>query len=265
MNNQALQYVRGIFLRNDVVYIDASTLMNFVELRRFLEKYGSIIRETGTVIIIPAAVRCEIARFLGSEDGDKEYKALKCMEVLYKYRDLFELEGGDLSDADYESVFADPYHLTTLILGGANLYQLLITNDAALSQDSYSMNNLKSCRGLHISVCIIDLNGELKKGKSDDSGFGHTFVIARRRRSAPANTDTLRVETLTADQKAELAPKQEAVGDNACSQSAAETRPSGIPVPVFVAGLIAAGIAGSEVQKHKSDIVSVYRRLVAAI
>ena len=82
MNNQALQYVRGIFLRNDVVYIDASTLMNFVELRRFLEKYGSIIRETGTVIIIPAVVRCEIARFLGSEDGDKEYKALKCMLTL---------------------------------------------------------------------------------------------------------------------------------------------------------------------------------------
>ena len=104
MNNQALQYVRGIFLRNDVVYIDASALMNFDELRRFLEKYGSIIRETGTVIIIPAAVRCEIASFLGSEDEDKDHKALECIDVLDKYRDLFELEGGDLSDVDYENV-----------------------------------------------------------------------------------------------------------------------------------------------------------------
>ena len=147
MNNQAIQYVRGIFLRNEVVYIDASALMNFDELSRFLEKYGTVIRETGTVIIIPAAVRCEIASFLGSEDEDKDYKALECMSVLAKYSDLFELEGGDLSDVDYEDVFADPYHLAALILGGTSIHQLLITNDVALSQDSYSMNHLKSCKG----------------------------------------------------------------------------------------------------------------------
>lgn len=45
----------------------------------------------------------------------------------------------------------------------------IITNDVALSEDSYSMNNLKSCRGLHISVCIIDPNGDLQKGKKDGS------------------------------------------------------------------------------------------------
>ena len=265
MNNQALQYVRGIFLRNDIVYIDASALMNFDELRRFLEKYGSIIRETGTVIIIPAAVRCEIASFLGSEDEDKDHKALECIDVLDKYRDLFELEGGDLSDVDYENVFADPCHLAALILGGASLHQLLITNDVALSQDSYSMNNLKSCRGLHISVCIIDLNGDLQKGKSDDRGCEHRDVIKGIQHSKPTKTDTVREESSNADHKADPIPEQESSEDNTCRQSVAETQPSGVPVPIFVVGLIAAGIVGSEVQKHKSDIVSAYRRIAAVI
>lgn len=265
MNNQAVQYVRGIFLRNDVVYIDASALMNIDELRRFLEKYGSIIRETGTVIIIPAAVRCEIASFLGSEDEDKVHKALECMDVLTKYSDLFELDGGDLSDVDYESVFADPYHLAALILGGTSRHQLLITNDVALSQDSYSMNNLKSCRGLHISVCIIDLNGDLQKGKSDDRGAEHRCVIRGIQRPNPAKTDTLSEEPSIGEQKTEPVLEQEPSGENACSQPAGETQAPGISVPMFVAGLIAAGIVGSEIQKHKSEIVSAYRRLAAVI
>ena len=264
MNTQAIQYVRGIFLRNEIIYIDASALMNFSELRRFLEKYGSVMRETGAVIIIPAAVRCEIASFLGSEDEDKDHKALRCMDVLAMYNDLFELEGGDLSDIDYESVFADPYHLATLILGGTGTHQLLITNDTALSQDSYSMNNLKSCRGLHISVCIIDRNGDLQKGKRDDRGSDQKFVTKRTPHSDPAMADVTREEP-AADQKTEEAQERDTGRDSADRQSTAEGQPSGVPVPIFVAGLIAAGIAGSEIQKHKTDIISVYRRLAAAI
>ena len=265
MNNQAIQYVRGIFLRNEVVYIDASALMNFDELSRFLEKYGTVIRETGTVIIIPAAVRCEIASFLGSEDEDKDYKALECMSVLAKYSDLFELEGGDLSDVDYEGVFADPYHLAALILGGTSIHQLLITNDVALSQDSYSMNHLKSCKGLHISVCIIDLNGDLQKGESDERGSEHRCVIKGIHRPDRAGTDTMREEPSAGDQTTASIPEQESSGENACNQSAVKAQTTGIPVPMFIVGLIAAGIAGSEIQKHKSEIVSVCRRLTAVI
>lgn len=264
MNTQAMQYVRGIFLRNEVVYIDASALLNFSELRRFLEKYGSVIRETGTVIIIPAAVRCEIARFLGSEDGDKDHKALKCMDVLARYSDLFELEGGDLSDLDYKNVFADPYHLATLILGGTGIHQLLITNDTDLSQDSYGMNNLKSCKGLQISVCIIDGNGDLQKGRHDERGSDQRRVIKIISCSCTTMTDTMG-EKPVADQKIELTQNRELGGDSLDRQPIVEGQSTGIPMPIFLAGLIAAGIAGSEIQKHKADIISLCRRLTAAI
>ena len=65
-------------LRNiDAVIADTSVVMNTEALEEFIERYEDILRESRTQIVLPASVRKEIARLLGSENPEKMNKALE--------------------------------------------------------------------------------------------------------------------------------------------------------------------------------------------
>lgn len=164
--------VRHIFRNIDVVIADTSVVMNTEALEEFIERYEDILWESGTRIVIPASVRKEIARLLGSENPEKMNKAQDCIDVLCRNRDLFVMDGGDLSQAELDTVHADPEIIAMMTIRRKRQRQLLLTNDRDLATDVYGLNSLQSCHGKPITVCYIDPAGYLKESDCMSEAVG---------------------------------------------------------------------------------------------
>lgn len=161
-----LEYVNSIIRSNDMIYIDTSSLMNVMELRKFLESYYQIFVDYNKRIIVTREVCLEIYRHLISKVETKQYKSQKVIEVLKQYKEIFIFEDENLNDTEAERAFADSELLSRITKEKIKHRQLLITNDKKLSVDVYNLNNLNSCLGAKISVCYISQDGLLHKGKT---------------------------------------------------------------------------------------------------
>ena len=84
-----LEYVNSIIRSNDMIYIDTSSLMNVMELRKFLESYYQIFVDYNKRIIVTREVCLEIYRHLISKVETKQYKSQKVIEVLKQYKEIF--------------------------------------------------------------------------------------------------------------------------------------------------------------------------------
>ena len=163
---------RHIFRNIDIAYADTSVVMNADSLEEFIRRYEDILRETRVLIVIPVSVRKEIARLLGSENPEKMNKAHDCIDVICRHCDLFEMEGGDLSQEDLDTVHADPEIIAMMTIRRKKQRQLLLTNDRGLAADVYGLNNLQSCCGKQITVYYIDHAGYLKESDCMSENVG---------------------------------------------------------------------------------------------
>ena len=245
--------VRYIFRNIDVVIADTSVVMNTDALEEFIERYEDILRESRTRIIIPASVRKEIARLLGSENPEKMNKAQNCIGVLCRQRDLFAIEGGDLSQADLDTVHADPEIIAMMTIRRKRQRQLLLTNDRNLAADVYGLNNLQSCHGKPISVYYIDHAGYLKESdcmtesvssmvKDQDTRFAEKLSFEQS--TSIQDTDTSDI-AYTMDSE-----------DMFCVKTATDTRHDNGESGLFIIPaicMIAAGVAGG-MYKHRHEI-----------
>ena len=245
---------RHIFRNSDVVIADTSVVMNTEALEEFVERYEDILRESGTRIIIPASVRKEIARLLGSENPDKMNKAQDCIDVLCRHRDLFTMEGGDLSQEDLDTVHADPEIIAMMTMRRRRQRQLLLTNDRGLAADVYGLNSLQSCHGKPIAVCYIDRAGYLKESdcmsesvsaivKEQETGVAEELSLERSHSSMP--------ETDTGDAVQSVAPDCMVCEETATTVQHDDSGSGIFTVPAIC--MFVAGFAGG-VYKHRREI-----------
>lgn len=255
--------VRYIFRNNDAVYADACTLMNVDRLEMFLERYGGIMRKTGTKIIVPASVRKELFRLAGLEDPQKKKKANSFIGVLPKYSELIRLEGGDLSGEAVDRVHADPEVIAMLTLRRRTDRQLLITNDGGLASDVYGLNSLRSCHGKPITVCYIDRDGYLKLSDC---------MTAAKENAVPNDlienekTESFTEQPITHDEPIGLITEEAVQPKDTIANAPLESKlvegdkaegndsDGSINPLMLVIGMVAAGIAGSELHRHHREI-----------
>ena len=159
----AKDYISAMVNANSIIYIDTASLMDITELRRFIENGEDILREKNRRIVVPQAVCLELVRHLSSRNQEKQEKALQVLELLNMYQDIFDVHNKGLNEDDIYAVFADAEILAELTRNKKYFGQLLITNDRALGQDAFELNNQGSCRGHQIMVCFINRWGELRK------------------------------------------------------------------------------------------------------
>ena len=247
-------------LRNiDAVIADTSVVMNTEALEEFIERYEDILRESRTQIVLPASVRKEIARLLGSENPEKMNKAQDCIDVLCRHCDLFTMEGGDLSQEDLDTVHADPEIIAMMTIRRRRQRQLLLTNDRSLAADVYGLNNLQSCHGKTIKVCYIDHAGYLKESdcmsesvsvivKDQEAGIAEEPSIERSHSSIPETDTGDAVQPVTPDSMVRVETAKAVQDDD--SESGVFTVPA---ICMFVAGF-----AGG-VYKHRREIRTIAR------
>ena len=159
MNNY--EYLAKMVQVNEVFYIDTSALMDTLWFQSFAAKADPVFRSFGKKITIPPAVRSELFRHYGSQDGEKRQKAQMAVNILSQHKALFLVPGGLLGDDEIAGAFADAELLAMLLKNRRMHRQLLITNDRKLSEDAYSLNRQRSCQGSTVYVCFINRFGEL--------------------------------------------------------------------------------------------------------
>jgi len=177
------EYIEMMVNQNDIIYADASTLMDTALLNTFLEKAAPFLKSAGKQITIPRSVRAELLKHLDSENDEKRVKAELASQILGEYKDLFLVPGGSLDDDEIACAFADAEVLGTLIANRRGHRQLLIANDRDLTRDAFELNDLQSCHGGRISVCHLDRFGQLQmcscvidaKQNQDPSGESNSF------------------------------------------------------------------------------------------
>ena len=152
----AKDYISAMVNANSIIYIDIASLMDITELRRFIENGEDILREKNRRIVVPQAVCLELVRHLSSRNQEKQEKALQVLELLNMYQDIFDVHNKGLNEDDIYAAFADAEILAELTRNKKYFGQLLITNDRALGQDAFELNNQGSCRGHQIMVCFIN-------------------------------------------------------------------------------------------------------------
>ena len=169
------EYVEKLLNKNDLVYIDTSTLMNESELRLFIENYERLFLQKEKEIIVPAVVWQELNQHINSKpcNEDKRRKATVAMGLIQKHGSLFCLEENGACSYDSRIAFADSIILGRLLMECIYSKQLLITNDRRLSIDAYELNTQESFRGQLICVCYINSRGELHRCDctKEDAGF----------------------------------------------------------------------------------------------
>ena len=159
----AKDYISAMVNANKIIYIDTASLMDVSELSQFIQNSEDILLNKGRRIIVPQAVCLELVRHLGSTNQEKQDKAMQALELLKEHQGIFEVHNSGLNDEDVYRAFADAEILAELTRNKKDCGQLLITNDRALSQDAFDLNNQGSCRGHRIMVCFINKLGELRK------------------------------------------------------------------------------------------------------
>lgn len=235
-----------VFDRYDRIYIDASALMNNTALELFLGKYEDRIISSGIQIIIHESVQLELARFMTGNDPDKHHKAMGCLNVLERHPGLIVCGSSALPEALVDDAFADPDILAELLKGKRRFRQLLITNDGGLSLDALDLNRQHSCQGKPVSVKKISMNGDLKS-------FGEKKYLASLARKEEKTVCKARPKTeehspVQPEPVVHPAPEPAAPAEAASVTPATTYRspaPAGVPYPVFLLGVIAAGIAGA--------------------
>ena len=235
-----------VFDRYDRIFIDTSSVMNFKELKMFLEKYGDRIRKSRTQIVMPKAVQIEIARHLGSSREDKAEKSTECLTVLADYPGLIVCDGCiNPEDLMYDT-HADREILAMLISGNGRYKQLLITNDNGLSMDAVNLNSLHSCSGKTISVKSINKKGELRLFKAKrqpelsaaDESKSPSVIWVKKEEHVNKADITGRDFLYSPETPAAsfTVPSEEA-----CQKSAS----AGVPMPLFILGMVGAGLLGT--------------------
>lgn len=149
-------YVEYIIDKNEMIYIDTSTLMNVEALRIFIGRTEKIFASRNRQIIVTKSVFLELKRHLFSDYAEKRKKAEEVLEILEQFNSMFFVE----CEED-DNGFADSELLARLILMKTSYSQVLITNDKKLSKDAYVINNQESNLGNKIMVCHINHAGLL--------------------------------------------------------------------------------------------------------
>lgn len=159
----AKDYIGAMVYSNEIIYIDTASLMNVKELDRFIRNSEDILLSENRKIVVPKAVCLELVRHLGSDNREKQEMAMRVLEIIKEHSDVFDVHNNELNEDESFRAFADAEILAELTRNKQYCGQLLITNDRALSEDAYSLNNQGSCRGHQIMVCFINRLGELRK------------------------------------------------------------------------------------------------------
>lgn len=232
-----------VFDRFDRILIDTSTLMNFEELNIFLASYGDRIRRSRTQIVIPGSVQIELARHIDSGNKDKAEKSSACLLVLAEYPELIVCDCCDIPEELMYSTHADREILSMLTSGKGQYRQLLITNDNDLALDALALNDQLSCPGKMISVKRINRNGDLKSFKPKKQSSARMTTVNR---TAPVLPET---DQVYAAQPAPPVPETERVQEIPAAAAPAPsesscTKPAGVPLPLFILGMIGTGILG---------------------
>ena len=234
----------GVSGQFDRVYIDTSTLMNYDPLRLFLGRY----EHRGLKIIMPASVRLELARHIDSGIPDKAEKSLGCIRVMDEYPGLIVLDGGILPEDLMYSTHADREILAMLTRDKGRYRQLLITNDSDLAADALALNSQLSCPGNEVSVRRINRKGKLRPFR--EKKLASAITAAGKATTAEPVKDNVPVadlERLVVSMPEPLcAPKiPEAPVSVSPTDSVTVVRPYGVPVPLFVLGMIGSALLGA--------------------
>ena len=248
----------GTFRHYDRIYIDTSTLMNYEALRLFLNRYGN----RGLKIIMPRAVRLELARHIDSGIPDKAEKSLECIRVMDEYPGLIVLDGGVLSEDLMYNTHADREILAMLTKDKGRYSQLLITSDKELAADALGLNHQLSCPGMEITVRRINRLGEIRPFNErqllhaeDCAAKGlHAVTTQEKVTTAagktaeeviPASTHPNTESGHDAKKAATVEPERVASSATPLGfESAGTPSGSGIPARIFALGTVVAGIVG---------------------
>ena len=149
-------YVEYIIDKNEMIYIDTSTLMNVESLRIFIGRTEKIFESRNKQIIVSRTVVSELKKHAVSDSVEKRKKAEEALDLLEQFQMMFYVECEDNTNG-----FADSELLARLILMKSSCSQVLITNDKKLSKDAYAINEQESNRGNKIMVCHINYAGFL--------------------------------------------------------------------------------------------------------
>ena len=234
----------GLLGQFDRIYIDTSTLMNYGPLRLFLGRYEN--RELK--IIMPASVRLELARHIDSGIPDKAEKSLECICVMDEFPGLIMLDGGILPEDLMYSTHADREILAMLTRDKGRYRQLLITNDRDLAADALALNSQLSCPGNEVSVRRINRKGELRSFR--EKKLAAAITVSGKATTAVPVKDNLPVadsEHLAVSMSDPLcAPKiPETPVSVSTTDSITAVKPSGVPTPLFVLGMIGSALLGA--------------------
>ncbi|MBQ8325544.1 MAG: hypothetical protein IJX86_00605 [Lachnospiraceae bacterium] len=159
MNNT--EYIEKIIVSVDRILVDTSTLMTNGFQQFISSNKHSLILEQKK-IIIPKAVYTELARHIGSDNPEKNERAMAAVELMSLNKDVFQIENVPLSEDEIAHAFADAQLLSELTLHKSEYNQLLITNDRKLSCDAFDLNQQQSCKGRKVLVCYINWYGEMQ-------------------------------------------------------------------------------------------------------
>lgn len=251
-----------IFRNNDAVYADACTLMNVDRLELFFGRYGDLMKKTGTKIIIPASVRKELVRLAGSKEPEKKSKANSCINALFKFTELIDLEGGALSSEGIDRIHADPEIIAMLTLRRRDDRQLMLTNDGDLASDVFRLNDLRSCHGKPITVCYIDRDGYLKLSDCMTEAMENAVhSTVETEKTEPTVKKRIELEENQASIVNDIVPPEAAVINNLKASGtpvgdSTEVNDSGdgVKTLALIIGVLTAGIASGGLHRHRREI-----------
>ena len=158
-----IRFAKTLFLQNDEILIDTSSLMKNDGIQMLIENYYGMLLGTGKTITILDQVHQELVRHLTSDDEEKANKARAALNLIREYPDIFTTRQVDFSDSKLWQAHADNEILVHLAKGRKTSCQLLISNDHDLSKDAQMLNKILSCRGKKIAVYHMKKNGCLDK------------------------------------------------------------------------------------------------------
>lgn len=157
-------YVLQMFESNEKIYIDTSTLMEVNGLRMFIETVRPICIANGYRVIVTDSVCNELEKHIHSNNEFKKSKATEAMLLVCQNTDVFQIEdiaSRRLREEKFINTFADPELIKEILSNKFKHTQLLITNDRRLSSDVYDLNTFESCKGKRITVCYLNVSGQL--------------------------------------------------------------------------------------------------------
>lgn len=154
-----LDYLEKEIGRNKYIYIDTSSIMNYVEFESFVENCENILLEHGKKIIIIGPVFAELTKHSHSYDRSKQDNAVKALALIQSHNNIFQIENGNPNE---DKPLADSSFIGLLAKNKPFGPQLFISEDKKLDSDITNLNSLDSVKGSAIHVCKISRSGFLK-------------------------------------------------------------------------------------------------------